>query len=90
MPPEAVREHPHDPVKSLIITINLFLTAMDRYNEEEILEVLPTIESKIENLPLDESVKQHLCDILWAQQLPVVMALRTITTVLSPVTIYTK
>ena len=83
MPPKAVREHQSDPVKSLLISINLFLAALDRYSEEEILDVLPTIERKIENLPIDDSVKLQLCDILWTRELPLAISLRTITTLLS-------
>ena len=77
MPPEAIRQDRYDHVKYLIVSINWIISALDRYSEEDILEILSKIETEIKKLPIDEFVKPRLCDILWSPQLSLEISLRT-------------
>lgn len=83
MPPEAIRQDRYDHVKYLIVSINWIIRVLDRYSEEDILEILSKIETEIEQLPIDEFVKPRLCDILWSPQFSLEISLRTVAQLLS-------
>lgn len=72
-----------DPVHILITLLNIVIGNLDQYTENEILETLPKIEKAICDLPIDESVKPRLCDILWTTRVTVGASLRAITSLLS-------
>ena len=72
----------YDPVDITISAINIVISHLDQYTENEILETLPKIEKAICDLPIDESIKSRLCDILWTTRVTVGASLRAITALL--------
>lgn len=73
----------YDPVDSLITALNIIIGNLDQYSEDEVFEALPKIELEINNLPIDESVKPRLCNMLWDPSVSVNISLHAITTLLS-------
>lgn len=73
----------YDPVDSLVTALNIIIGNLDQYSEDEILETLPKIELEINNLPIDESVKPRLCNMLWDPSFSVNISLHAITALLS-------
>ena len=78
------------PVNSLITALNIIIGNLDQYSEDEVLETLPKIEMEINNLPIDESLKSRLCNMLWDPNHTVGASLRAITTLLSNQAYITK
>ena len=76
---EVLQQYHYDPVNVLITTLNMIIGNLDQYSEDEILEALPRIEREINNLPINDAVKQILCDTLWNQQNTVRHSLELIT-----------
>lgn len=75
--------HPYRPVDITISALNIVISHLDQYTENEILETIPKIEKAITDLPINESVKTTLCDILWQPKMSLKDALNVITTLLS-------
>lgn len=84
MPPEAIHQSQCDPVKVLINSLNMIIANLDQCHEDENLEILSMIEQEIEKLPIGDSIKQSLCDILWLPTIPIGKSLCTIAIYLLP------
>lgn len=80
----------YDPVDSLVTALNIIIGNLDQYSEDEVFEALPKIELEINNLPIDESLKSGLCDMLWDPDCSLGTTLRAITTLLSNQAYITK
>lgn len=73
----------YGPVDSLVTALNIIIGNLDQYSEDEVFEALPKIELEINNLPIDESVKPRLCNMLWDPNYTVGASLHAITALLS-------
>lgn len=73
----------YDPVDITISAINIVIGNLDQYSDAEILETIPRAEKAICDLPIDESLKSRLCDMLWDPNYSLGASLRAITTLLS-------
>lgn len=85
--PKVPPAYRYDPVDITVSAINIVIGNLDQYTENEILETIPRIEKAICGLPIDESLKSRLCDMLWDPNVPVSTSLHTITTLLSKIQI---
>ena len=65
MSPEDIRQVQYGRVTNLVQSLDMILKQLDQYSEDEILETLAKIEEAIELLPINESTKLALCDLLW-------------------------
>lgn len=83
MPPEVLQQYRDNDIRMLVNSIDMILSNLDRLRENENLEILSQIEMEIEKLSIDESVKPRLGNILWAPNLSIETALRTIAKLLS-------